>query len=138
MNRILVDTHIFVWLLSGSEELTANARHEIESCTKNEGQVLISAISIWEIGMLSQKGRITLKKPTLQWVKEALKAPYIYLAPLSPEIAIESCQLPGEFHGDPADRIIAATSRVLNVPLLTKDARIHEYAKGGYLECIAL
>ena len=82
MNRILVDTHIFVWLLSGSEELTANARHEIESCTKNEGQVLISAISIWEIGMLSQKGRITLKKPTLQWVKEALKAPYIYLAPL--------------------------------------------------------
>jgi PIN domain nuclease of toxin-antitoxin system len=138
MNRILVDTHIFVWLLSGSEELTANARHEIESCTKNEGQVLISAISIWEIGMLSQKGRITLKKPTLQWVKEALKAPYIYLAALSPEIAIESCQLPGEFHGDPADRIITATSRVLNVPLLTKDARIHEYAKGGYLECIAL
>ena len=138
MNRILVDTHVFVWLLSGSEELTANARQEIESCTKNEGQVLISAISIWEIGMLSQKGRITLKKPTLQWVKEALKAPYIYLAPLSPEIAIESCQLPGEFHGDPSDRIIAATSRVLNVPLLTKDVRIHEYAKGGYLECIAL
>ena len=138
MNRILVDTHIFVSLLSGSEELTANARHEIESCTKNEGQVLISAISIWEIGMLSQKGRITLKKPTLQWVKEALKAPYIYLAALSPEIAIESCQLPGEFHGDPADRIITATSRVLNVPLLTKDARIHEYAKGGYLECITL
>ena len=138
MHRILVDTHIFVWLLSGSEELSANARHEIESCTKNEGQVLISAISIWEIGMLSQKGRITLKKPTLQWVKEALSAPYVCLAPLSPEIAIESCQLPGDFHGDPADRMIAATSRVLNVPLLTKDARIQEYAKGGYLECIAL
>lgn len=136
MKNLLLDTHIFLWLLAGSDQLSEKARQSIEKCTNNEGQIMISAISIWEIGMLSQKGRIVLKEPALQWVQEALKAPYVKLAPLLPEIAIESCDLPGEFHGDPADRIIVATSRVLNAPLLTKDERIHLYAKDGYLECL--
>ena len=122
--------------MSGNEQLSQKARNEIDLCTKNEGQLLVSSISIWEIGILAQRGRITMKEPVLQWTKEALGAPYINLAPLSPEIAIESSQLPGDFHGDPADRIITATSRVLNVPLLTKDERIQVYAKGGYLKCI--
>ncbi len=138
MHSILLDTHIFVWLMSGNDQLTKKARNEIESCTKNEGQLLVSAISIWEISMLTKKGKLTMKEPVLQWIKEALSAPYIHLTPLSPEVAIESCQLPGEFHGDPADRIITASSRVLNVPLLTKDERIHIYAKGGYLKCLSL
>lgn len=138
MHSILLDTHIFVWLMLGSNKLTNNARNAIESCTENEGNLLVSAISIWEIGMLIQHGRLTMNEPVLQWIKEALSAPYIHLAPISPEIAIESCQLPGDFHGDPADRIITATSRVLNVPLLTKDERIHNYAKSGYLKCVSL
>lgn len=136
MKNLLLDTHVFLWLLAGSDQLSEQAKQIIEKCTANEGQILISAISIWEIGMLSQKKRIVLKEPVLQWVKEALSAPYIKLAPLLPEIAIESCNLPGDFHGDPADRIIIATSRVLNIPLLTKDERINFYAKIGHLECL--
>lgn len=138
MNSLLLDTHIFIWLMSGNELLTQKARKVIEECAKNEGPMLVSAISIWEIGMLVQKGRLVMKEPVLQWIQEAMNAPYIQLAALSPEIAIESCQLPGEFHGDPADRMIVATSRVLNAPLLTKDTRIHTYASGGYIECISL
>ncbi len=124
--------------MSGNDQLTQKGKQEIDLCIKSEGKLLLSGISIWEIGMLSQKGRLIMKEPVLQWVKEALSAPHVHLAPLSPEIAIESCQLPGEFHGDPADRIIAASARVLNVPLLTKDERIHAYAKGGYLQCPSL
>lgn len=136
MNNLLLDTHIFVWLITGSSEITQKDKDNIETCTQNEGKILVSAISIWEIGMLSQKGRLTIREPVLQWVKEALDAPYIHLVPLSPEIAIECCQLPSELHGDPADRILIATSRVLNVPLLTRDHRIHTYAQGGYLKCL--
>lgn len=136
MNSLLLDTHIFLWLFTGSDELSANAKQLIEKCTQNEGQILISAISIWEIAMLCQKGRIVMKEPVLQWVNEALQAPYVKLVPLSPEIAVESCTLPGDFHGDPADRMIVATSRVLNVPLLTKDERILKYAQSGHLECL--
>ncbi|MBP9828645.1 MAG: type II toxin-antitoxin system VapC family toxin [Proteobacteria bacterium] len=137
MNNILLDTHIFIWLMSGSDRLTQKAKKSIETCTENEGCIFVSAISIWEIGMLAQKGRLTLKEPILQWIQESLSAPYIQLATLSPEIAVESCQLPGEFHGDPADRMIVATSRVLNTPLLTMDDRILIYANNGHLECVA-
>lgn len=137
MNNILLDTHIFIWLMSGSDRLTQKAKKSIETCTENEGYIFVSAISIWEIGMLVQKGRLTLKEPILQWIQESLSAPYIQLATLSPEIAVESCQLPGEFHGDPADRMIVATSRVLNTPLLTMDDRILIYANNGHLECVA-
>lgn len=137
MNNILLDTHIFIWLMSGSDRLTQKAKKSIETCTENEGYIFVSAISIWEIGMLAQKGRLTLKEPILQWIQESLSAPYIQLATLSPEIAVESCQLPGEFHGDPADRMIIATSRVLNTPLLTMDDRILSYANNGHLECVA-
>jgi len=137
MNNILLDTHIFIWLMSGSDRLTQKAKKSIETCTENEGYIFVSAISIWEIGMLAQKGRLTLKEPILQWIQESLSAPYIQLATLSPEIAVESCQLPGEFHGDPADRMIVAISRVLNTPLLTMDDRILSYANNGHLECVA-
>ena len=135
MHSLLLDTHIFVWLIAKNGQLTQKDKDRIEACTQSEGKILVSAISIWEIGMLSQKGRLTMQEPVLQWVKEAIEAPYIQLVPLSPEIAIESCQLPGEFHGDPADRILVATSRVLNVPLLTRDNHIRTYAQGGYLKC---
>ena len=137
MNNILLDKHIFIWLMSGSDRLTQKAKKSIETCTENEGYIFVSAISIWEIGMLAQKRRLTLKEPILQWIQESLSAPYIQLATLSPEIAVESCQLPGEFHGDPADRMIVATSRVLNTPLLTMDDRILSYANNGHLECVA-
>lgn len=61
-------------------------------------------------------------------MKQALAYPGIKLLPLSPEIAIESTQLPGTFHKDPADQIIVATARINNCRLLTVDAKILSYA----------
>ena len=124
--------------MNGSNTMPSQALQKIESCIKNEGRIIVSAISIWEIGMLVNKGRITLKEPTLQWINTALNAPYVDLAPLSPEIAVESCQLPIEFHGDPADRIIVATSRVLTIPLITADNNIQKYAKNGHIQCLEI
>jgi PIN domain nuclease of toxin-antitoxin system len=67
--------------------------------------LLVSVISVWEIGMLESKGRLLLNLPCEAWVREALKTPGLTLAPLTPEIAVDSTRLPGAFHGDPADRI---------------------------------
>ena len=60
------------------------------------------------------------------------------LCPLSPEIALESCFLPGNFHGDPADRIITATARLGNLTLLTRDRKIIEYSNSGMVKAIAV
>jgi PIN domain nuclease of toxin-antitoxin system len=134
--KLLLDTHAFIWLMEGNEGLSKKAQDYIQQVAQRYGKMYVSAISIWEIGMLAQKKRITLKEPCLKWVQESLQAPFIDLAELSPEISIESSELPGEFHGDPADRIIVATARIWKMPLITRDDRILQYAKDGYVEAL--
>ena len=76
---------------------------------------------------LVEYGRLELPVPMKEWFEEALGYPGISLLPLSPEIAIESTQLPGEFHRDPADQIIVATARIHDITLVTVDSKIVDY-----------
>ncbi|MEQ8221031.1 MAG: type II toxin-antitoxin system VapC family toxin [Candidatus Eremiobacterota bacterium] len=101
-----------------------------------EARLRVSAISVWETGMLETKGRIRFSVECLDWVNRALSAPGISLVPLTPEIAIASTRLPCEFHGDPADRIIVATARKLSACLVTKDSKILEYGRERYLDVL--
>ncbi|RMI12730.1 MAG: type II toxin-antitoxin system VapC family toxin [Calditrichaeota bacterium] len=87
----------------------------------------MSAISCWEIAKLVEYGRLELPCSLKEWFDQALSYPGIYLLPLTPEIAIESTQLPGNFHRDPADQIIVATARVYDCPLITSDKKILSY-----------
>jgi len=93
------------------------------------GDMCVSVISVWEVGMLEAKGRLELKMSCAEWVKQALATPGLSLYPLTAEIAIESSRLPGNFHGDPADRILLATARMTGAQLLTKDERLLEYGR---------
>jgi PIN domain nuclease of toxin-antitoxin system len=102
-----------------------------------KSRILISAITPWEIGMLVQKGRLALGDDVGRWIDSALSLPGIQLAPIEPSIAIDSVRLPGEFHADPADRIIAATARFHRVPLLTADQAILSYGARGHLQVLA-
>ena len=86
--------------------------------------------------MLESKGKIQLRKNCLDWIREALSAPKVSLLQLTPEIAIESSRLPGSIHGDPADRILAATSRLVNADLVTKDRKLQQYGEQSYISVI--
>lgn len=134
---LLLDTHVFIWLMGGLTVLPSKYRKIINLAAENSA-VYIAPISMWEISMLAMKQRIILEKPVLAWIKEALALPGIHLMPLTPEIAVESCQLPGSFHGDPADRLIVATARLHSLTLLTHDANIIGYAKKNYLSVMAV
>ncbi len=83
--------------------------------------------------MLVAHGRVLLTKNVRVWLKEALDQPGLFLANITPEIAIESCQLAGYLHGDPAARILVATARSLDATLLTKDERLIEYGERGFV-----
>ncbi len=74
--------------------------------------------------------------PLHRWVSKAQSLPFIKIISIDTDIAIESCELPGHFHGDPTDRMIVSTARILNVPLLTRDKKIIEYSKENYLKVI--
>lgn len=131
---ILIDTHVLVWLMTRDDHLGPKARHAVD--TKGPGEVLVSAITPWEVAMLDQKKRLTLGRDVGRWLADALGHPRISLVPLEPEISVASVRLPGNFHGDPADRIIVATARHLGVPLLTVDRPILAYATQGYVQAI--
>lgn len=135
-NLLVLDTHIWIWLLNGdADRLSEESLSAIEVAGQS-AQLGVCAISIWEVGMLESKGRLRLSKGCLDWVREALSAPGLRLLPLTPEIAIESSRLPGQIHGDPADRILAATARILNATLVTKDLKLLEYGEQSYLSVL--
>lgn len=86
--------------------------------------------------MLEKRGRLALPMDVRTWVEEALSKPGISVAPLTPEIAMESVNLPGELHGDPADRMLVATARMLGATLLTKDARLIRYSQQRHVRAL--
>ena len=123
---ILLDTHIWVWWVHGSPQLLSDYRDYVQA-HESEG-LGISAISCWEVAKLAEGGRITLPLPVGEWLTMALTYPGIRLLGLSPQVAVESTQLPGVFHRDPADQIIVATARLYRCPLVTMDTKIRAYA----------
>ncbi len=122
---IVLDTHIWVWWVHGDEKITSSQLEMIEA--NEDGEIGISAISLWEIAKLVENKRLELPISLEKWFKQALSYPGIQIIELTPEIAAESAHLPGEFHKDPADQIIVATARVMKCKLVTSDERILHY-----------
>lgn len=122
---ILLDTHTWIWSHSATKLLSDNAKKLIQ--TTRTDQRGIASISIWEFAMMVAKKRITVKIDPKLWLNNAIGMSGLRVIELTPEIAMESCSLPGDFHRDPADRIIVATARTHNLTLLTKDKKIIEY-----------
>ena len=132
MTDLLLDTHIFIWLLTGDSNLKKENLSLIEDCINNGFRLCLSAISIWEIAMLEKKKRIVLSLPVTKWINKALDKSSAKVIDLSVDIVVDSCNLPGAFHSDPADRLIVATSRVCNIPLVTQDSKILDYISQGF------
>ena len=134
----LLDTHVWLWLMAGQEPLASSPARATLAAGATRRARRVSVISAWEVGMLEAKGRIGLPGGCDAWTRQALAAPGLSLAPLTPQIAIASSRLPGTFHGDPADRILAATARALDAHIVTRDRRILDYAGDGHVSVIAV
>jgi PIN domain nuclease of toxin-antitoxin system len=124
---IVLDTHALIWWVSADERLSPAAAEAIQHELNNAGQVLVSAISLWEVAMLLEKGRMALAMELDEWLSAVESIECVSVVPISPRLAVQSVRLPGEFHKDPADRMIVALARELNAPLLTADEKIQAY-----------
>ena len=136
---VLLDTCAVIWIANG--ELVAPAAMSAVTEAALGGGVFVSAISAWEIGLLSRPrtaGRVgTYFMPDPKtWFAKFLSRTSIRLAALTPEIAVDASYLPGKFHRDPADRLIVATARHLGVPVITRDGRIADYAAAGHVSVV--
>lgn len=135
MTSILLDTHVWIWYVNGSKDLSKIARKTITGAMYHN-EAHLAAISLWEICMLDKKKRIILEMPCLEWINQSIQLTRLRILAMTPNIAIESCHLPGDFHDDPADRMIVATARVENLTLITRDKNILAYSKSKYISSI--
>lgn len=120
---IILDTHAWLWWTNESTNLSSKAFDVI-----NKTDLIgIPAICCWELAMLVAKGRIGLSMDVQVWLDVALQRPKVKLLPLTPEIAVLSTRLPGDFHGDPSDRLIVASCLVYKAPLVSKDEKIKNW-----------
>jgi PIN domain nuclease of toxin-antitoxin system len=134
-NRYVLDTHVWLWWVMGHSGINAQTLASLAAASENEG-LLVSVISVWEVGLLAAKGRIELGMAADKWVERALAVPGLRLCHLTPAIAVRSSFLPMAPHGDPADRIIMATALAEGVPLVTRDQAILAYGAQGHLSVI--
>ncbi len=132
---IVLDTHTLIWIVNDDPRLGSTARTVLDDTLRTDF-VLVSAITAWEIALLAEKGRLHLGREVGSWIKTALALPGIRLAPVEPEIAVDSVRLPGSFHPDPADRLIVATARHWDAPLLTADDAILDYGAHGHVRAV--
>ena len=132
---ILLDTHVLIWAAEDNRRLGEAARATIEEARYSD-RVGVSAITPWDIALLVEKGRLQLAMELGAWIRTVFQAPGIHLVPIEPAIAIDSVRLPGNFHADPADRLIIATARRWGAPLLTADTAILAYGAEGHVQAI--
>ena len=123
---IFIDTHVLLWSILAPQNLSAKAKKILKK-EEEEKSVFASAISVWEIYLLVKKGRISLSTDTDSWIEDVERLNFLHFIPIDNRIAARSVTLPGDFHGDPADRMIVATAREKGMVIITKDERIRKY-----------
>lgn len=132
---LLLDTCALIWLVNGELD-DSDARPALAAALR-AGGLLVSTTSAWEIGLLSRStARLRFLPDPKTWFARAVTQPGVRLTPITPEVAIDSSHLPGELHGDPADRLIIATSRHLGAPVVTRDRRMIEYAASRHVAVV--
>lgn len=122
---VLLDTHIWLWWLLGDGGLSDEEREALDQLAASN-RLAISWVTIWETEMLERKGRIQLLPDFETWIRSATKPEIITMLSADTEVVLAQRQLPDSFHGDPADRLITATSILSGYPLATHDRRIQE------------
>lgn len=129
---LLLDTCAAIWF--GEGMLSEAALQRIFASA--DAGLFVSPITGWEVGVLSYAGKLRFLPDPQGWFARLMALPAIQEAPFSGAIAIAAYQLPGVLHNDPADRMLIATARHLNVPILTRDRKIIDYGKQGLVAVV--
>ena len=118
--RLLLDTHIWLWSMLEPTRLSRRVAKALED-PRNE--LWLSPVSVWEVLVLSEKGRIDLRENVESWVAKAMAVAPLWEAPFTHDVALatQTIRLP---HRDPADRFLAATAKVYDLTLVTADENL--------------
>lgn len=118
--KLLLDTHIWIWMVLEPARLSRRVARALDDA---ENQLWLSPISVWELLMLTQKGRVQLNEDAVAWTRRTLEQLQLHEAPLTTEVALETSTL-NLAHSDLSDRLIAASAKVFEMTLVTADEKL--------------
>ena len=130
---MLLDTHVWRWHAAGNDaRIGRRARREIDRSAA-AGALVVSVASMFELTALSAAGRLQLVPSAESWIRQSIEFGRMQVAEITAAIAIEAGSIPTSALADPMDRLLVATARAWDVPIVTRDAAIREYvtAQGG-------
>ncbi len=120
--KYLLDTNAWIWLFSDP----AKIRKSVRDTLNMENRIGLSPLSIVEVAQKAAKGRLTFSLPLNEWVRNAMPTSRLMLLPITASVALRAYEWPDDFHGDPADRLIAATAVIQGLTLVTSDEKLLE------------
>jgi PIN domain nuclease of toxin-antitoxin system len=124
---IVLDTHAWVWWVSGARPLPESVNRAIDENLATGG-IRVSSISVWEVALLVKRGRLRFTMDVADWVAASEALPFVTFVPVDNRIAELSVSLP-DLHDDPADRIIVATALTAGAVLVTSDERLRRWPR---------
>jgi PIN domain nuclease of toxin-antitoxin system len=123
---VLLDSHVWIWWLTGQKDLPAGKRELLDRLAQEGTPPFLAAISLWEAQMLHRKNRLQLEVDFPLWLSQASDPSVVRLLPLDAYVVLALDKLPEKFHGDPADRMIVATAKAHGLELVTEDKSIRK------------
>ncbi|HTR24918.1 MAG TPA: type II toxin-antitoxin system VapC family toxin [Terriglobales bacterium] len=118
--KLLLDTHIWIWSAIEPRRLSGRV---LRALSNQQNELWLSPISVWELVMLTEKGRIELDEDVLPWTRRTMEELRLQEAPLTIEVALATSNL-NLPHSDPSDRLIAAATKVFDLTLVTADEKL--------------
>lgn len=134
--ELLLDTCAAIWL-SLKAKMSPESVSAIDEAADHSLPLRLSLITAWELGLLERSGRAPMTQSPQAIFRAFQQMPGVIVQELTPDILIESSLLPGDLHGDPADRIIIATARAMDLTVVTRDRHILDYADKGHVRALA-
>lgn len=125
---MLLDTHVWLWGAEGDVRRLGPRTQRLLG--RDAAQPLhVSTVSMFEVAALHTIGRVRLTRPLETWIREAVERGGLRILEVTGAIAIDAGAIPAAALADPFDRLLVATARDLDAPLVTADARVLEYAR---------
>jgi PIN domain nuclease of toxin-antitoxin system len=118
--KFLLDTHIWIWMALEPTRLSHRVARILDN---SENQLWLSPISVWELLMLTQKGRVRLNDDAVAWARRTIERLQLQEATLTTDVALETSGL-RLANSDPSDRLIAASAKVFDLTLVTADEKL--------------
>lgn len=122
MSTVLVDTHVVLWRALAPKKLSRTATRALDTA----GKRLVADITLREIAMFARAGDVEVDGEVSGWIEDLLSEQELDVVAIDARIAARSVNIAQNFHGDPADQLIAATAIELDVPLITADERLRK------------